>query len=233
MLRLAPPSLLLVLAIAACRADPPPPPDARRDPAVAQALDDPLMTDPDLSSRNEGAAAITIRTDGGLPVIPVRAEEIAAARAEAATMTGGAARLPAVPRATGRVPPLAPRHGPADHLKVLADKTACRATLTESTIWAARLPEALPVYPRGAALAATGGEGKGCRVAAVAFTTPVPLEEVLAFYWQRATAAGLAPMHRATRGGSVLQGQGHGTAFDLRASRTGEQTTVELATVTG
>ena len=233
MLRSVLPTILLTLAITACRADPPPPRDAPRDPAVAQALDDPLMTDPDLSSRNEGAAAITIRTDGGLPVIPVSADEIAAARAEAARMIGDAARLPAVPRATGYLPPLAPRHGPADHLQVLADKTACRAALTDSTIWAARLPGALPVYPRGAVLAATGGEGKGCRVAAVTFTTPVPLEEVLAFYWQRATAAGLGPMHRAVRGGSALQGQGNGTAFDLRASRTGEQTTVELATVTG
>jgi hypothetical protein len=232
MIRLASP-LGLALLLVACGDEPQRAPEAPRDPAVARALDDPLMTDPDLSSGNEGAAAITVVTDSGLPVVPVTPEAIAAARAEAAALVGGQDKLAPVPAATGRVPSLEPAHTPADHLATLADKSACRAKLANSTIWAARLPAALPVYPRGATLAATGGEGKDCRVVAVVFATPVPVSEVLAFYWRRAKAAGLAPQHRTAGAWSVLQGQGEGAAFDLRASRAGGQTTVELATVTG
>jgi hypothetical protein len=223
---------LIVLALAAsCSREEPAAPAEQRNPVVTQALDDPLMTDPDLSSRNEGAAAITVRTDGPLPALPVSPDAVGSARAEAAAMIGGEDKMAAVPPATGTVPALKTDHSLSDHLALLADKTACKAPLRDSTIWAARLPQALPVYPRGATIAATGGEGTGCRVIALQFATPVPLPEVLAFYWQRARAAGLAPVRRSAGDASVLQGQGKGTAFDLRARSEGGQTLVELATV--
>ena len=223
--------LIVVVLAAACSREEPAAPPEQRNPVVARALDDPLMTDPDLSSRNEGAAAITVRTDGPLPALPVSPDAVASARAEAAEMVGGDDKLTAVPPATGSVPALPAGHSLAEHLTLLADKTACKAALRDSAIWAARLPQALPVYPRGATIAATGGEGIGCRVIALEFATPVPLPEVLAFYWQRAQAAGLAPVRRSAGDASVLQGQGKGTAFDLRARTEGEQTLVELATV--
>lgn len=229
----ASPALLTALLLVGCGDEPPAQSEAPRDPAVVQALDDPLMTDPDLSSRNEGAAAITVRTDGPLPILPVTAEDIAAARADAARMVGGEDKLAPVPPAVGQVPPLAPNASPSDHLAVLAGKTACKAKLSDSAIWAARLPAALPVYPRGATLAATGGDGRGCRVAAVRFSTPVPPAEVLAFYWQRAVAAGMAPVHLRVGERAVLQGQRTGEAFDLRVTAEGGLTTVDLATVTG
>ena len=219
------------LAIGSCSDEPVAVPPRERDPLIAQALDDSLMTDPDLSSRNEGAAAISVKTDGGLPIIEASQDDIAAARSEAATLTGG--KAPPAPPPAGTVAPLPSNHTPADHLAVLADRTSCRAKLVASSIWAARLPPALPVYPRGATQGATGGDGRSCRVAAVVFTTPVPADEVVAFYWQRASAAGLAPAHLTAGGWSVLQGIQEGQAFDLRAARTGNITTVELATVVG
>lgn len=78
-----------MLLLGACGDAAPPPSPEGRDPAIVRALNDPLMTDPDLSSRNEGAAAITVTTDSGLPVMPDRPEELAAARAEAALLAGG------------------------------------------------------------------------------------------------------------------------------------------------
>lgn len=200
---------------------------------VEQALNDPLMTDPDLSANNEAAAALTVRVDGPLPVLPATPEEIAAARAEAAMLVGGADKLRAPPAASGKVAPLAEPHDPSDHLAVLRGKTACFAALSNSAIWAARLPTALPVYPRGATQAATGGEGNGCRVMAVVFTTPVSPADVLAFYWHQANGAGLAPRRLQAGGQDVLQGQGAGTAFDLRIRTAGDQTMVELAVVSG
>jgi len=225
--------LALALVPAACSGDDQRVVEKPRDPAVVQALNDPLMTDPDLSSRNEGAAALTVRTDGALPLLEARAEAVAAARAEAAALLGGEEKFASVPRPTGTTATLAADHSPGDHLALLADKTTCKAALRDSTIWAARLPAATPVYPRGATLAATGGEGKGCRVAAVVFSSPIPAEEIVAFYWHRARTAGLAPVVLTAGDSTVIQGRGKGMAFDLRAREADGQTIAELATVTG
>lgn len=233
MVRATSPMLMFAVLLAACGNEQVPASSERRDPAIAQALDDPLMTDPDLSSRNEGAAALTVVTDEALPVLPARTESVAAARAEAAAMIGDADQLAPVPGAAGTIAPLASSHTPADHLAVLKNTTACRARLDSSAAWAARLPAALPVYPRGATQSATGGDGKGCRVIAVVFTTAVPVDDVLAFYWHRARAAGLAPVRRQAGEWSVLQGQRAGAAFDLRVAQTDGLTIAELATVTG
>ena len=222
--------LILSGALAACSADEESAAKERRDPAVEQALDDPLMTDPDLSSRNEGAAALTVKVDGALPVLETSPEAVAAARAEAAALLGKDA-IGSAPEPSGSIAPLAADHNPADHLALLANKTACKAVLRDSTIWAAKLPAALPVYPRGSTLAATGGDGKGCRVAAVVFATAVPLDEIVAFYWQRARTAGLAPAVLTAGQTTAVQGQGKGVAFDLRAHEADGRTLVELATV--
>ena len=54
--------VLPLLVITACSDEEPAAPPEQRDPAIARALDDPLMTDPDFSSRNEAASAITVET---------------------------------------------------------------------------------------------------------------------------------------------------------------------------
>jgi hypothetical protein len=70
-------------------------------------------------------------------------------------------------------------------------------------------------------------------VIAVVFTTAVPVDDVLAFYWHRARAAGLAPVRRQAGEWTVLQGQRAGAAFDLRVAHMNGLTIAELATVTG
>ncbi len=202
----------------------------RGDPVVAQALDDPLMTDPDLSSRNEAAAAITIRTDGRLPVIAVSPEEIAAARAEAAAMVGGSANLSALPQSSETIPPVSGDGDPAAaQLATLLTDARCRSHLAPSTIWAARLPGALPVYPRGQVVSAAGSDAKGCRVRAIAYRTPVSPTEVTAFYHHLATTAGLTALHASDGAGEVLRGTGEGVAYDIRVRRLDQGALVRLA----
>jgi hypothetical protein len=222
--------LLPILMLLACGAEPIEQPPSPRDPQVAQALDDPLMTDPDLSSRNEGAAALTVELDGALPVLPVTDEAIEAARAEAAKLAGGSARMANAPPPRGQAP-VPSDSSPEGHLALLPGGAPCSGMLRASAIWAARLPPALPVYPRGATTAAAGSDVAGCQARVIAFTTPVPLDEVLAFYWTGAHAAGLAPRHRNSPAGQVLWGGKGGFAFDLRGTREGDQTIVRLVTL--
>lgn len=220
-------TVLALTLLAACSGPPAPDPPAPRDPQVAQALDDPLMTDPDLSSRNEGAAALTVESDGSLPVLPATLEAVAAARAEAAALVGGSGRLAAPPAAAGPAKAIADE-APEAHLAALPG-ARCAAVLERSAIWAARLPRSLPVYPRGATLAAAGSDAAGCKARAVTFTTPVPVDEVVAFYWAR--AAGLGPVYRTRGKEQVVTGATPGLVFDVRATPNDEGTLVRLATV--
>ncbi|MCT2559831.1 hypothetical protein N0B51_12675 [Tsuneonella sp. YG55] len=223
--------LPLLVALAACgerETEPTPPP---RDPQVAQALDDPLMTDPDLSSRNEAASALTVESDASLPILPATAEAIAAARADAARIAGGADRLvaPGDPEANGVS--LANDANPRDRLAVLGAGADCLRDLQASAIWAARMPAAMPVYPRGATLDAAGSDSKACKVRAITFSTPVPPADVLAFYAHRARAANIAS--RYLRAGQDLQltGRDRSFAFDVRVRPEGDHTIVRLTTL--
>lgn len=224
-------ALLLLPVLAACSKPDAPDKAPQRDPAVVQALNDPLMIDPDLSQRNEGAAALTVTTDMGLPVLPVTAEAAAGARAEAARMVGGLDKLRAPPAAEKAVADLPESWSPGHHLAAIGADEPCLKRLKSSAIFAARLPEALPVYPRGGTLAAAGSDTATCTARAVRFATPVSPGDVLAFYWAQARAARLSPRAYTAEGAAVLRGSGKGLAFDVRVRAVGEQTLVELATL--
>ena len=206
-------------------------PSVARDPQVAQALDDPLMTDPDLTQRNEGGSAIRIISDGSLPVLPATPEAISAAKAEAVTLAGGAERLVLLgdPVATGEA--LALDATPKQQVGLLSDDPSCSANLRSSAIWAARMPSAMPIYPRGATQSAAGTDAGGCAARTVTFTTPVSISEVMAFYAAMARRQGTQP--RLVRAGEELQlsGRNDQLAYDVRACTQGDHTVVRLTTL--
>ena len=84
-IRIAILSLPLLLAACGDGADKPDP-RSDRDPAISGALSDPLMTDPDLASQNEGGAVLSGGgpASGEVPRPKQGPEEVAAARAAAA-----------------------------------------------------------------------------------------------------------------------------------------------------
>jgi hypothetical protein len=223
------PVLLLIPLLGACSDEPARVAKEQRDPAIVRALNDPLMTDPDLSSRNEGAAAITVVTDTGLPVLAPTPEDAAAARAEAAKLVGGADKLAALPAAATTIRPLPGSGGPAEHLSTLLTDPKCRSGLRESALWAASMPAALPIYPRGALERGAGRDEQDCHVRALAFTVPVTVADVMAFYRRRATMAGMTAVHGNDGAGEVLRGTGEGMAYDIRARALGEGALVKLA----
>ena len=226
-------ALVLACALAGCSkpaAEESAPP---ADPVEAEALGGPLMTDPDLVSRNPAHAALG---GGGpatapIPALDRGAETIAAARAEAAKLVGGP---------IGHAPPPQPSAGAGASLtpeltanRALADTgsaTDCVRRLDYTMAWAARMPEALPVYPRGHVQEAAGADEEGCRLRVVNFLSPVPLADLVDFYWTRARAAWFAPVHRMQGGDHAISGgKGTGTFVAYLREREG-LTEVDLVT---
>lgn len=213
-------ALLALIILAACGHGEEPARAPERDPASEQALNDQIMVDPDLANQNEGNAALTVSSDHALPLTNATVAALAAARAEAAAMVGGSDKLlppPAARPFSG--PSLADHFTPATQAARLPGARDCAATMDYSTAWAAKLPPAFPVYPRGATQSAAGADGNGCALRAVVFTTPVPLAEALAFYYARARQAKIAVEHAALGGEHRLSGSGGELTFALALRR--------------
>jgi hypothetical protein len=213
--------LLATLLLAACGgSDQREDKRAERDPAVAGALSDPIMADPDLATQSRGNSALQ---GGGppsaeLPPDKTDPEEIELAKAAALDLAGGKLAAPPAPsppldtsRLAGKVTPKAI----AEALPELAK--GCSERLEYGFIWAARLPAAAPVYPRGHARQAAGSDASGCRLRVVAFVTPVKPGDVLAFYASTTGKAGIALETHKEGEDEVLSGKGKGLAFAVFA----------------
>ena len=220
--------LIISLSLGGCGQQVAVPRDKPRDPLVEQALGDPLMTDPDLSAHNEAAAALTVPVDASLPVLPLTPETVGEARAEASEMVAGKDSL-VPPSAPGREIVSLRGSNPAAHLSNLPGGSACAANLSVSAAWAARMPVAFAVYPRGATLTAAGRDAPGCKARVMRYRAPVPAEEVLAWYWTRAGSAGLAPVYRLSGNEHVLTGGRARMAFDIRIAGAGPEAVVRIA----
>ena len=179
----------VVLSATACARADPPAPLTETDPAVAQAVLAPILTDPDLVSLDNRFAAMSDPgpLDASLPPDDFAGETIAAARAEAKTLTGGSA-LVAVAQdgdcagCTGGLL--------AERAQVLGP--ACAANLQEDLDRALRLPDDLPIYPKAHLREAVGSDGGACPLSGASFTAPVPAGQVLAFYRAMAAKAGFS-----------------------------------------
>lgn len=209
------------------------------DPLMEGALADHIMVDPDMVARNGANQAVSfLPGNGALPLPDAGPEAAAAARAEAIALLGGSALLRRAPDAVpveGALPPEA-----ALSVAARAASTAnganrdCAALARFSAVWAARLPAAFPVYPRGAVHEAAGTDEGKCRLRVVNFTTPVTPGDVMDFYYSRALAAGYSAQRVMQDGDDVLGGS-NGQASFMVFARTapGGQTSVDLVTAGG
>lgn len=189
------------------------------DPAVVAALDDQILVDPDLSRQNQGNAALTGNVDHALPLPDTSFRALEAAREEARAIVGGRGRFRALPPADRQEAeaPLAKRITIAARAAYAGVSEPCLRSLDRGFIWAARMPAAFPVYPRGATQEAAGTDAGICAVRAVNFRTPIPLEEVLVFYHTRAIDAGFSSTLANAGEESVLSGTRDGASFAVYA----------------
>mgnify|MGYP000103167939 CR=1 FL=1 len=179
------------------------------DPMVVQALNDQLMVDPDLVGQNEANTALTGSSDASIPLEIATPEAIREARQRAEELLAGAGGTPVMPEPEmlERVGEVSPLETLGRQVALLPDGAQCLATANYSAIWAARLPQDLPVYPRGATMEALGSDEGACRLRAVRFHSPVPAEELVSFYFGLAESAGYSVRYLAADGQFRLEGE--------------------------
>lgn len=201
---------LFALLLAGCSAEDATVAEAEDDPAVRGALGEPIMVDPDLVGQNRANSAAAVPSqDGSLPTVDNNPEAIAAARAEALRLVGGPGTMKKAPEpreAAGTPPADAALTAAARAAAAPGTNANCAERAQYTMQWAARLPRPFPVYPRGAVQEAAGTDAAGCALRVVNFVTPVPLGEVLDFYFTRARAAGFSAQRVLRDGDDVLAG---------------------------
>lgn len=174
------------------------------DPLVAAALHDPLMSDPDLSARNEANAVLGFAADTALPLIPASPEAAQAAR-EAGRLEllaeGGMPPLPAPVPARIALP--APGDSAREGLAALGSPDACIAALEEGFGWSAGLPQVAAIMPHGMVVQAGGSARAGCGLRVIRYQTAAPPEDVLQYHYVRAGRAGLDPQRHVGEGDSI------------------------------
>lgn len=218
------PNIYLATLLAACSAEPAvPPPVAERDPAVVQALGDQIMVDPDLSQQNEANAALTGGTDHSLPPVVATREAIEAAKLEAADLVGGVTRLlpPDGPMAEGEPLPEPALYSVAELAKLTPGAARCADAATFTAVWAAKVPQQFPIYPRGNTIEAAGTDAERCALRAVRYLTPVEVADVTAFYAARARQFGFATSYAKRGEFEVLAGSRGAARFAAYVRRRG------------
>jgi hypothetical protein len=218
--------LALALVLAGCQPEADSVDEGERDPAVAQALNDQLLVDPDLVGQNEASAALTGGSDQSVPLEIATTEAIRSAQQRALALVGEDGVLPELPAARP-LPDQSPMSFLAQEAARVGGIRVCMDRAEQSAIWAARLPVQLPVYPRGATQDAIGSDAAGCSFRAVRFTTPVAAEDVAAFYQASARKAGYRTTYLAGSGQRRIEGT-RGDARVVVHLRPGLDDTVEV-----
>lgn len=219
------------LLLAGCSSKDKAPTGGETDPAMSDALGDQIMVDPNMAGQDGTALAAN---DGKITVPPadLTPEAIADAKQKAAAMAGGT--LLAAPQpATGGAADLAESAATAAQIAKAAKlaHTDCASKVQYSNTWAAKLPAALPVYPRGAVQEAAGVDSKDCALRVVSFATPVTPQDVISFYYTKASKAGYGAEYKMDGNDHVLGGRKGGQAYVVYArKRDGGITEVDLVT---
>jgi len=192
------------------------------DPLLDAALAAPLATDEDLASSNRANAVASLPDpDGSVPSLDVGPDAIGRARADALALVGGTGEMRQAPAATRTQAPLPPEASlsAAARAAHTPGAEACAGKVQYTAAWAARMPAAFPVYPRGAVQEAAGTDSDGCTLRAINFQTPVPLGEVIDFYYSRARQAGFSAERIAQGGDDVLGGTKGGATYRVYARK--------------
>lgn len=192
-------------------------PKGEEDPAVTGALGDQIMVDPELAGQQGSGGTGKIE----LPPEQRTPEAIAAAKAEALKLAGGAIQSAPAPAVGGSATVLEQNAATAAQVAeaAKAGNVDCAGKVQYSANWATSLPAALAVYPRGAVQESAGTDADGCRLRVVSFVTPVAAGEVVDFYYTRLRAEGYSARHQMNGNDQVLGGGKGAAAYVVYARK--------------
>jgi len=198
-------ALLLLLCLLAPACSPPAADEAAdaaliaADPVMARALHDPLMSDPDLASRNEANAVIGFADSDALPVFAATSDDAQAAREAGRLELLEGGPIPDLPlaREGGRGKVLGPLSSAADLIAALGAPASCVGGLTEDFALAATLPPAAAIPPQAMVVQAGGSDAAPCRIRIIRYHTAAVPDDVLQYHYARSLRAGLNPVRYA------------------------------------
>lgn len=175
------------------------------DPAIAQALRDPIMSDPGLQQQaNANAVRPPARPDSGaIPPDILHPDPV-----DPASLSHAPSPAAGCPQCRAKADSYT--------LGALAAAQPARrgcAAITYSAAWANRLPADLPLYPDARVTEAAGIATGPCSVRAVSFASGAAAVKLIDWYFTRARAAGYRPEHRAENGVELLGGTRGDAAF--------------------
>lgn len=199
------------------------------------ALGDEIMVDPDLAGQNTANSALSVPPTGTLPRVALTPEAIAAARTDAIKLLGGANAVknaPAAREVSGSLGDDAALAVAARAAAAPGGNAACVEQAEYTAAWAARLPAAFPVYPRGAVQEAAGTDAGQCALRVINYLSGVPLADIINFYYTRAVGAGFSAQHVHDGEYNILGGAKGGQSFIVYA-RSLDDGSTEVELITG
>ena len=178
----------------------------------SKASSDPALAQSDAAEQSAGA--------GALPAADMSPQARDAARSAALTLVGGPGAMKKAPSAqtvSGKLPANSQVYLASRAAASPGGKGDCAKLAKYTSAWAAKLPTAFPVYPKGAVQEAAGTDEGACALRVVNFITPVPVAEVMDFYFTRAGSAGYAAQHIRQGSDDVLGGTKGEASFQVYA----------------
>ncbi|RYY29027.1 MAG: hypothetical protein EOP62_01555 [Sphingomonadales bacterium] len=176
------------------------------DPALASALQDQIMVDPQLGRAANGDA---IRPPGQPYSAGVPGDGVAAntdqvdmsglMKTPAPTQAGKDCTQCAAARESVTLGGLAARQRDTR-------SSQCASSMTYSAAWANRLPRDLPLFPQARVTEAAGSEAGQCALRAVSFSSAQPMQAMLDWYYTRAIKSGYTSEHQVDGAEHILGG---------------------------
>ncbi|MEO1044409.1 MAG: hypothetical protein AAFX04_03095 [Pseudomonadota bacterium] len=185
--------------------------DAARDPAVAGALEDELLVDPDLAeSSNQNNALDPQGANSGAVPVTAADSRAAVAAANAEFAEEGMLGAPRPDKASDEDCRGCDggRSGVTLGAKAAMQqgKGGCDAKLKYDAKWATRMPPEFNVYPQANVREAAGVENGQCDLRAVSFTSPAGIKDIVDYYFTKAQRGGYTAQYLVRDDGDHMLG---------------------------
>ncbi|WP_404338383.1 hypothetical protein AB2M62_05645 [Sphingomonas sp. MMS12-HWE2-04] len=203
--------LLLPIALASCGKDPEAVADVNlsgniADPALASALQDQIMVDPQLGQQanRDAVRPASQPYSGGVPsdAVAANSNPVDASKllhAPAPTTAGKDCAQCKAGREAITLGGLAQR-------QKNVRTSGCAGSLRYSAAWAQRLPADLPLFPQARVTEAAGSEGGKCALRVVSFSAAQPMQVLVDWYYTKAVRAGYTAEHQLDGAEHILGG---------------------------